>query len=41
MKDLYPDPNLFKHLVIVRTKSSRKSSDFEDDKKASLDFIKK
>ena len=41
MKDLYPDPNFFKHLVIVRTKSSRKSSDFEDDKKASLDFIKK
>jgi len=40
MKDLYPDPNIFKHFIIVRTKSSRKSYDFEDDKKASNDFIK-
>ena len=40
MKDLFPDPNIFKHLIIVRTKSSRKNSDFEDNKKASNDFIK-
>jgi len=40
MKDLYPDPNIFKHFIIVRTKSSRKSSDFEDDRKASNHFIK-
>ena len=41
MKDLYPTPNLFKNLIIVRTKSSRSSLDFEDDKKASFDFINK
>ena len=40
MKDLYPDPNIFKQVIIVRTKSSRTSADFEDDKKASLDFIR-
>jgi hypothetical protein len=40
MKDLFPDPNIFKHLIIVRNKSSRKNSDFEDNKKASNDFIK-
>ena len=31
---------IFKHFIIVRTKSSRKSSDFEDDRKASNHFIK-
>ena len=41
MNDLYPDPNLFKNLIIVRTKSDRNSRDFEENKKASLDFIKK
>ena len=41
MKDLYPDPNLFKNVLIVRTKSDRNSRDFEDNKKASLDFIRK
>ena len=41
INDLYPDPNLFKNLIIVRTKSDRSSRDFEDNKKASLDFIKK
>ena len=38
MKDLYL--NMFKNLIIVRTKSSRTSCDFEGDKEASLEFIK-
>ena len=33
MKKLYPDPKLFSHLLIVRTKSDRSSSYFEDNKK--------
>ena len=41
MNDLYPDPNLFKNLIIVRTKSDRSSRDFEDNKKASDKFIKR
>ena len=41
INDLYPGPNLYKNLIIVRTKSDRSSRDFEDNKKASLDFIKK
>ena len=32
MKKLYPDPKLFSHLLIVRTKSDRSSSYFEDNK---------
>ena len=39
MKDLYPDPNIFKHLIIVRTKSSRTSDDFKDYKEASSEYI--
>ena len=33
MKKLYPDPNLFSHLLIVRTKSDRSSTYFEGNKK--------
>ena len=29
---MYPDPNLFSHLLIVRTKSDRSSRSFEEDK---------
>ena len=32
MKKLYPDPKLFSHLLIVRTKSDRSSSYFESNK---------
>ena len=32
MKKLFPDPNLFSHLLIVRTKSDRSSRSFEEDK---------
>jgi signal recognition particle receptor subunit beta len=32
MKDLYPDPKLFSHLIIVRTKSDRSSKRFEENK---------
>ena len=33
MKKLYPDPKLFSHLLIVRTKSDRSSAYFETNKK--------
>jgi len=33
MKKLFPDPNLFLHLLIVRTKSDRSSAYFETNKK--------
>jgi len=32
MKQLYPDPNLFKHFIIIRTKSDRSSKYFEENK---------
>lgn len=33
MKKLYPDPKLFSHLLIIRTKSDRSSKHFEENKK--------
>ena len=39
--DLYPDPNIFKQFIIVRTRSSSQSSnEFEENKKVSFNFIK-
>ena len=32
MKQLYPDPNLFTHFIIIRTKSDRSSKYFEENK---------
>ena len=41
MKDLYPDPNIFKQFIIVRTRSSSQSSnEFEQNKEKSNNFIK-
>ena len=39
MKKLYPDPNLFSHLLIVRTKSDRSSKHFEENKNNCKDSI--
>lgn len=39
MKDLYPDPNIFEHFIIIRTKSDRSCRDFNDNRKASIEFI--
>lgn len=41
MKDLYgKSPNLYKHLIIVRTKSVRQYIDFENNKKAAENYNK-
>ena len=32
MKQLFPDPSLFSHVILVRTKSDRSSNRFEENK---------